>query len=84
MNKTNFEQTPAPKLPKIDLVFEESNESRELDPSLLPSERYFTALVKPKHTFNENDIQTRSLGTEGSIFATLPLYKVNFFLKAYF
>lgn len=43
--------------------------------SVSPNEKYFDALVKPKHSFNESEVQVRSY-CEGSIFSSLPLYQV--------
>jgi hypothetical protein len=40
------------------------------------NERYFGALVKPKHS--DVNVKTSIVGNEGSVFSSLPLYEVKF------
>ena len=42
----------------------------------VPSERYFRALVKPKKPANDGDFKSKSLIADGSVFSSLPLYRV--------
>jgi hypothetical protein len=57
--------------------FTMSGKTRE-DKLSLPNERYFGALVKPKKP--ETDANYKSLIADGSVFSSLPLYRV---YKAY-
>lgn len=50
-----------------------SGKNRE-DKLSLPNERYFGALVKPKKP--ETDANYKSLIADGSVFSSLPLYRV--------
>lgn len=60
-------------LPQISSINLKEKEKKN---SLSPNEKYFDALVKPKHSFNESEVQVRSF-CEGSIFSSLPLYQVH-------
>lgn len=53
--------------------FTMSGKTRE-DKLSLPNERYFGALVKPKKP--ETDANYKSLIADGSVFSSLPLYRV--------
>ena len=53
------------------------NVKKESDFKNFNNERYFEALVKPKHSFNDLSLKNSLLHNDGSVFSSLPLYEVS-------
>ena len=61
---------------KIKRMNQVGGEKKESDFKNFNNERYFEALVKPKHNFNDLNLTMLNDGYYSSIFSSLPLYEV--------